>query len=258
MTNAARYFWRFFCLTVGISLTAACFTSPSLALSESEQTAAAAAHAFDLGEYRESARLYEELVGAGIVNGHLYYNLGNSYFREGKVGQAVAALLASRTYLPRNPDVQANLKHVLSQASDKLEPSLPAGVVRNLTFWVGKATARELLGVASGGIYLAGLFWVIFLLFQKNGFKLVSFGLGTLSLLFFAAGVSVELQGERWGAVIVESAPVSSQPSANASAVFVLREGAPFVVSAESPGWYKIQVSDGKIGWIGADSVRAF
>ena len=127
-------------------------------------TAEAAGHAFDQGEYGEAVRLYEEMVGTGTVNGHLYYNLANAYFRSAKTGQAAAALLAARQYLPRDPDVRANLKHVMSKINDKLEPSIPDETWRSVTFWLDMATAKELAHIAAWVAGISGFFWLGYLL----------------------------------------------------------------------------------------------
>ena len=237
------------------------FATPVFANSPSTITAAGAEavnHAFEQGEFKEAVRFYEEIVAGGKVNGHVYYNLGNAYFRAGHLGQATASLLAARSYLPRDPDVQANLKHVLSLTSDKLEPILPAGTWRSVLFWLEWMTARELAQAAVWFSVFSGLLWSLSLFTSPFLLKRLAAAGSIGTIVISLAAVSVYSLVPRWGAVVVESSPVSSQPSSGTTALFVLREGAPFVVSAEQTGWYKIQVSDGKSGWVAAGNVRAF
>ena len=44
----------------------------------------------------------------------------------------------------------------------------------------------------------------------------------------------------------------------NAVVIFQLHEGAPFAVTTESGDWYKIQLSDGKSGWIPREQLAIF
>src|SRR4051812_4508999 len=64
----------------------------------------AASAAYDRGDYATATARYEQAVAAGDENGHLFYNLGLSYYREHRLGDAMAAFLAARRLLPRDPD----------------------------------------------------------------------------------------------------------------------------------------------------------
>ena len=84
-----------------------------------------AVSAHDGGDYERAVAIYEGLLNQNLVNGHVYYNLGNAFYRLGKKGEATAAYLAAKKFLPRDPDIVANLKHTRKSALDKLEASWP-------------------------------------------------------------------------------------------------------------------------------------
>ena len=105
--------------------------------------------AYDKGAYKEAVQIYEDLVKQGSSNGAVFYNLGNAYFRSGEKGKAMAAYLAARSLLPRDPDIKANLKFVHDQMVDKLSIRSSGSVMRDLSFWLDMGTAKEFLFVAS-------------------------------------------------------------------------------------------------------------
>lgn len=232
--------------------------------------AAAARHAFEQGQFKDSARILEEIVAAtsanGAENGHVYYNLGNAYFRDGERGQAVAAYLGARRLLPRDPDVRANLKHALNQLPDKLYATIQPRLIDSLMFWRAIATPKELAWGAAFFCFLAGISTGIGLIDSakiptrlRTLLRRSALGAGASALLLAFAGITASWRTERWGAV-VSKAPVGvmTQAAAGAKPVFELREGAPFRVASEAPGWYKIELSDGKTGWIASKDVRAY
>ena len=71
---------------------------PSLA-QESEMQVANSL--YENGRFAESAQAYEQLIKQSAHDSAIYYNLGNAYFQQGNVGQAIfnyqrAAQLAPR------------------------------------------------------------------------------------------------------------------------------------------------------------------
>lgn len=227
--------------------------------------AARAASAYDRGDFAAAAATYEQAVQAGIVNGHLYYNLGLVYFRQGRRGDAVAALLAARRFLPRDPDVAANLRFVLADVHDKLEPERPTGTagISSLYGWLDHVTARELVAAASATAAACGLALLAAVLLPGLATRawprraaLAAFFIP----LLFAAGFGLKRgDADAWGAVCDTAAKVYSGPGKLNPVVFELREGAPVLVTESVPGgFYRIELSDGKRGWIPDSDVRVF
>ena len=73
-------------------------------------------------DYQSAAKLLEELIEQGQNNGYLYYNLGNSYMRLGKTGHAILNYLRAKLLLPRDENLDANLRYAISQTTDQLHP----------------------------------------------------------------------------------------------------------------------------------------
>ena len=54
--------------------------------------------------------MYQSLLDRGIRSGAILYNQGNAFMKAGHRGQAIAAYLEAKRYLPRNPYLDANLR----------------------------------------------------------------------------------------------------------------------------------------------------
>lgn len=230
---------------------AATDASPALV---SEATAA-----FDKGDYDTAITKYEQALSIGHVNGHLYYNLGIAYFRKARTGDAMAAFLAARRYLPRDPDVRANIRFLTARVRDKLETESPGGTFHALAFWVRRTTPRELAVTFALASVLVAFFLTATTLVPGLR-RIRSWALIAVSIpavLAFALAISVH-GDEVWGAVARSQAQVYSGPDKN-TLVFELQEGAPFRTFARSDtGFWGIELSDGKKGWVADSDVKVF
>lgn len=214
---------------------------------------------YDQGDFKSSVLTYEALLEKNLVSGEVLFNLGNSYFRMGEKGKAIAAYLAAKRYLPRDPDIKHNLKYVHSESKDKLTWEPKENIFSILTFWIHNVTSLEIKRVCL-------LLWCLALLFLilERFFKFLSpfKSLGTVLLLCsvvcFALFQTSVLSENRWGAVSDNLVKIRSGPGENNTVLFELNEGAPFMVRDDQKGWYRIELSDTKKGWIKKEKTAVF
>ena len=209
--------------------------------------------AYDEGRFDEAVGALETLVAAEQANGHLLYNLGNAYYRDGQAGRAMASYLGARFYLPRNPDLRANLKFASEKLPDRLEISLD-GWHSSVAFWLSSTTAREVWWTAAWILALAFVWLALCMLWPMlRQQMLVGWVLLSIGLALSGAGLVSQLGQQHWGAITAASAKVWSGPGEHNTVLFQLNEGAPFVVRQTQGGWYLIELSDGKKGWVASD-----
>ena len=65
--------------------------------------------AYDSKKYKEAIESYEKLVNEGYKSYELYFNLGNSYFRDNQLGKAIYYYELARKAEPNDEDVRINL-----------------------------------------------------------------------------------------------------------------------------------------------------
>src|SRR3989338_6537720 len=75
------------------------------------------------GDFKGAAAAYEPLIAAGEGTAAVYYNLGNTYFRLGQKGKAVAHYRRALRLSPRDADTRWNLQILKSTLPDKIEAS---------------------------------------------------------------------------------------------------------------------------------------
>ena len=220
-----------------------------------------ALEAQDQGRDDAAIELYREVIQDGLINGHLFYNLGISYYKSARMGEAMAAFLAAQRYLPRHPDVRANVKFVQSKIGDKLEAERPAGFmarVYRITDWF---TKKEIAYLALLSTLIISVVTLVGIFYQK--YRVLT-TYGWMSFLIPCAlcfMLMLKWIGDpRWGAIRSnEGAKVYSGPGENHTLLFTLQVGAPIFLSGqERQNYLPIEISDGKKGWVSANQVAFF
>lgn len=216
---------------------------------------------YDSGQYQEAAKSYESLLSNNHRNGHVLYNLALSYYRAGDHGRSMGAILAARNLLPRNPDVQTNLKFLEGKLQDKLSASPELSTAeRLLNFWVGGISVKEIL-VANivVGVSAALVLVLTFSLGRLKKYRIISLLILALPVLTVALlGTKLSLESD-WGAVVADDVKVFSGPGASNTLLFNLNTGAPVELSGESnAGFRMIKLSDGKKGWVAESDLAVF
>ena len=204
--------------------------------------------------FENAAELYEHLLEQGVRSGDLHYNLGNAYYRQGRLGKAILHYNRAQKYLPGDADIAANLELANSQRQDPpideenedlaksfnhLAHMLPYSVI----FWIA------LIGLVTGG--LASLGMVIKPGVHKAlGYLMV---IGWVLGLIFSSGAWLqykELTRKDMAIITVERVDVLSGPSMRETVSFTIHEGIGCRIMDENDGWYRIRLANGYNGWV--------
>ena len=213
----------------------------------------AANAAYDDGDYDRAAAGYGELVGSGVKNGHLQYNLGNALLRDGQLGPAVAAYLRAAVLRPRDQDVLANLRFAREKARDALEPPAPSPFFRTVTFWHYSLSRRELVILA---LALNLLFWSALALRARfpasEGARWLA-GLLLLALVLVGGSALLRLtMPEQIAVVLVPESSATAGFEAESAVRFKLHAGTEVRVNERRDEYLRVQLPTGEQGWIPA------
>ena len=234
----------------------------SFALSEENTGLFNEANEFYLKKnYEKSAELYENLIENGYVSSQTFYNLGNSYYRLNKIGQAVWAYRNAIKYSPRDKDIGHNLKIVEAQKTDIIvSPSL--FFFHDLYKKVKSFfTIFELSLLGSILFFVLSLIWIV-----KRSFDLKSKVLGNIFQLFLLITLSIHIlildkisdrKKNESEAVIIDRVDAMSSPSnGDDKILFYINEGTVVEVLDEKNQMMEITLIDGKRGWVSSNSLR--
>lgn len=237
-------------------------SSPSTAPAEKMLTAN---QLYENGHYAQAAQAYQQLVDQGVVEGALYYNLGNAYYKQGDYGRAILNYRHAQHLLPRDPDVEANLALARAQAVDQFEAVEDASPLNGLGGAVQSWFTPNELAMAALGTWILFVFLVILVGSAKTGsgwrralqYALVLVGIllvvGVLSL-----GSSLYLEKDRSeGVIVAAEVDVTSGPGAQYVAEFTLHSGAEVQLVEVRGNWVRLALPGGALeGWVPASAVE--
>lgn len=222
-------------------------------------------------EYYRDSQFEAALAGyiylheLGIRNGHLYYNLGNTYFALDRLGDAILWYERAMRYIPRHEDLRVNLDYARSQRTDEELRQPHAGGVIVITRSVYRYfNIREALLASLFLFWLTVVFWAIRILTPREGLRN---GLGVPCwILTFAFILSIlcsyakiyEATFITEAVVTARAIDVKTAPGPDFSVAFTLHEGAKVRILLHENNWARIALhgSTTMTGWMPSDSVK--
>ena len=208
------------------------------------------------GKYLDAANIYEGLIKEKPL-AEVYYNLGNAYFKAGKLGLAVLNYERALNLKPRDPDILANYSYVTRLIEYKIEDKRN-WYQRKISEFLAYVTLEEcmLLCFVAYFLFILGLLLSLifkkFPLFRKIGTFAIAFViLCSLPLLL----KYTESGAGRRGVVTETQAEVRYGPSMSDQIAFRLVEGLEVILDDEKEDWYRVRLRDGRSGWTAKSQV---
>ena len=226
-------------------------------------TKADADKAYQENKYAEAIKMYENILATQGESAVVYYNLGNSYFKEKYMAKAVLNYERALLLNPGDADIRFNLDMARSKTVDQITPATEVFIVT----WINSLTNMQSergwakIGIVSFICLLVGLALYIFskrLFVRKIGFiGAVVFLVVTVCANLFARQQKNELM-DRTGAIVMSpTVTVKSTPDESGTELFVLHEGTKvFVEDNSMKGWKEIRLEDGNKGWIPTEAIE--
>ncbi len=212
---------------------------------------------YEQGSYDEAVREYSKLLEQGMESGHLYYNIGNAYFKKGELGKAILYYERAKRLIPRDSDLRSNYKFALSHIDADTE-KVSRQWTEKIFGLFGFLSLNEITALASSMFVLIVLLLIahLYITMSRNTFSLLFISF-IVMLAFLIASIFIRASSIEKEAVIVSDSPeVKFEPFESATTHFTLHEGLKIFIIQSKQDWMKIKRSDGKTGWVTKDSAE--
>lgn len=216
---------------------------------------------YEKRDYNKAVENYIKILDMGIESPNLYYNIGNSYFKLGKIGYAMLYYERARRLEPQDADMKSNLAYAKSFVGN---PSFQMPEPKAVVSFIKKPFADfNLNAVAISAFVLYIMVIVILSVFLVNSYIAKKFRIiFVLLAAAFLATLSVfamRFYDEEFlirGVVVQKSAECKYEPIDKSITFYKLQEGDEVVVLKTRSGWAQIERPDGKIGWVAREAVE--
>lgn len=239
------------------------------ALAAGAQSAATQADsAYNQGHFELAEELYQQAATNQGVSAQLYFNLGNTNYRLGRLGKAVVYYERALMMDPSMADARTNLDFVNTKILDKPEDdsTFLGNLHRSVTSWLspnGWAWLAFVLFAAVLGCVALYIFSSAVML-RKTGF----FG-GFVLLIAFAYTLAIAAQtssapfSHMRAVVIQPTANLSTTPgsTADGTKIIPVHEGTVLEIVDSmavpgSPVWYDVKINNSTRAWVSASDIE--
>jgi tetratricopeptide (TPR) repeat protein len=207
---------------------------------------------YEEGKFSDAASAYQKLVQSGTVSPALYFNLGNTYFKSGQLGRAIAAYRDAEEMSPRDPDVRANLQFIRGKVQG---PTVSPSAWQR---WLAAMTINE------WAVLTAAVLWVwlaLMAVIQLRPALLQSLcpalWLGGAAILVLAGCLATawSVHSEKTAIVVAADVVTHNGPLDEAPPSATVHDGAELSVLDAKNGWLQVRVDNQRVGWLKREQV---
>jgi tetratricopeptide (TPR) repeat protein len=204
---------------------------------------------YDAGNFADATTAYERIEPK---TANIYFNLGNAYFRQGRLGAAILSYQRARRLAPRDPDILANLRFAQQRAGVEML-NTPAQPVRRFLWSV--VQSRTTNGWAAYE-FVALWFCVVtvgvaVLSCRLRMGALVIASVFGCTFVCAATALSWQTYSQRIEsqAIIISKTEARFAPLADSTVHFQLTEGTSVAIRENRGQWLFVERVDGQQGW---------
>lgn len=243
-------FMKYLFLALCISAASAAATVPDCAGIE------AGTKAYNESDFERAIDEWRTCVDNGIEDADLYYNLGNAYFRNGKLGFSIFYYKKALRLRANDDDIQHNLKFAQAMTRDKVEDEEENPILSGLF------KAHHALSLKAQLFTLLAIFWLIAfigiagrIVIGERAKNICTGAIFVLTAIFCVIGSSAAykifvLEKEICGVVTATDADVTSAPSDKSQTLNTLSEGTTFEVISEQGNFAEIRLGEKIKGFV--------
>ena len=241
------------------------FLLPGLSMmaSPADSLWTAGVDAYSAGDYQSAIGNWTAVQESGLESVELYFNLGNAYFKDGNLAKSILWYERALRLDPSDRDVRHNLEFARARTLDRID-TVPEFFLktwfRNASY-IMSSDVWAVLSLIFLAITLGML--LLFLLGRGAAAKRTGFFTAIAALLLclaswgFASLQKREALSHDRAIVMLPVASVKSAPSGDSStSLFVLHEGTEVKIVDSISGYTKVELSDGRQGWLETKSIE--
>ncbi len=218
--------------------------------------------AYTKEDYAKAIELYEGILKSNGESAAVYYNLGNAYYKAGKIAPAILNYERCLLLDPGDSDARFNLQMARQKTIDKIEPVGDFFLVK----WfksvenLGSADSWAKTGIVCFLLFIGCL--ILFFFSRWVRLKKIGFYLGVLFIIMvvfaniFASDQKAEMINRKHAIVFAPTDTVKSSPDASGTDLFVLHEGTNVTVKSTLGEWSEIELEDGNVGWMPSKDIE--
>ena len=230
----------------------------SMSKSDAKNLFDSANRQYQQAAYDSSIEMYEEILSSDWQSSALFYNLGNAYKKRDELGRAVLNYERALLIKPRDADINANYKFVLSEARVSRKSKEMNFIQKQLQKHVDFYSFNEMVLIMFGLALVAALIFLFQKWFdQRRGLFVGGLFISISLFLIFTIGFILKHNAFDGAYIVLTEVGATYEPRADAVVHYNVRQGEKVKVVKELGGWVKVRRKDNKLGWVEKKDVES-
>lgn len=206
-------------------------------------------------QFASASAKYMEIINDGYESSALYYNLGNTYYRLGKLGPSILYYRRAQKLSPQDAEIAENLSYCRTLVVDESAPE-----ARMMNSWLAELPWKfgffEMCAAACGLFFLAIILFCVTVYSDSLTLKNLSRRAGWLFIVFWmivSSTIAYRIDSEKKspsGVILSSRVEALAGPGESYSPVFILHEGAEVQIRKTKDQWYQISYPSVGAGWV--------
>lgn len=213
-------------------------------------------NSYSKADYQSALEGFLKIEKSGYVSSALFYNLGNTYFKMKEIGRSILYYERALKLDPSDKDVINNLQLAREFSLDKVE-EIPDFILKTWVKEINYSLSSDTWAYLS--IISMVLLALLILMFRygptPKARKSSFFGaMASILLIFFSVYFSWSQKHSYFkkdtAIVMKPVSTVKSSPDNSGNTLFILHEGTKLSLIEEIGQWKRVELTDGRQGWI--------
>lgn len=215
-----------------------------------------ATEAYNKGEYSQAIDLYGEILKTGQHSAALYFNLGNAYYKLNEIAESIYYYEKALLLNANDQEIKTNLGYAQNMSLDAIDTLPETGLSKLYKNITSKLSFDQWAYLSIVFIILFVILYIAFYYFDYSSRKRWAFISSILFLclsiisIVFAYVQEQDYKNYRPAIIFADEIGIQSEPNNTSPTVFTLHAGTKVIVLEDLNNWKKIQLADGKTGWI--------
>jgi tetratricopeptide (TPR) repeat protein len=210
--------------------------------------------AYNNKDFQKAIVIYTELLSGNNFSPDLYYNLGDSYYKNGEFGKALLYFEKALKYEPNNKYFQHNI-YVVKRKIDSEIIELSDFFLKRWWDSLTNLFSLEIWTILSVLFAILIVVLLFLLWFHKERFRFVSYGVVLLFITFFMISIfaSNNVKNRIYNnknVVLINIDSLYSAPDIRSDLLYKLDAGEKLNIIDSIDTWYRVKLLNKELGWI--------
>lgn len=218
---------------------------------------------YNEGKYAEAIDNYQMILDSEKHSADLYFNLANAHYKLNNIAPSIYYYEKALLLNPDDSDIKNNIAFAKNMTIDAIVVVPDAGFSKLLNTTTHKMSFDQWAKTSVAFVFcFVALFLFYYFAYSTLNKRLSFIGsIAALILVFITLAFAFHKfnldKQDNPAIIFAQESKIKSDPNNRSEELFRLHEGTKVQILEAYEDWKKIELSDGKVGWVLSDEIKS-